>query len=92
MIGMRSEVVEASGVEHADGLLNLAVFVDLAYDFDRRSGADFAYGASERTSLLLMPRLDYEVTDNFQIQAGIGVDFTAADTVPLPSVRVICSQ
>jgi len=43
MIGMRSEVVEAAGVEHTDGLLNLAVFVDLAYDLTAGSEADFAY-------------------------------------------------
>jgi len=92
MIGMRSEIAESEGVEHNDGLFNLAIFADLTYHVTAGLEADLTYGESERTSLLLMPQLNCEITDHFEVQAGVGVDFTDADTVPLAATRIIYSR
>jgi hypothetical protein len=44
-----------------------------------------------KTNFLLMPQLQWEVTDHFMLQGGIGARITDENTLAEASVRVIRS-
>lgn len=92
MIGARPEVDEGRGLEHTDGIFNFTVFADVDPYTTLALESNFTFGESERTSLLLMPQVDHEITDNIELQAGIGVGFSDEGTEPLAAARLIYSR
>ena len=42
--------------------------------------------------MLLVPQLDFEITDNIEFQIGAGAGFSDEGTEPLIGVRAIYSQ
>lgn len=92
MIGARPEIEEGIGVQHTDGLFNLTVFADIDDFTTVALESNLTFGESERTSLLLIPQVNREITDNIEIQAGVGVGFSDEGTEPLAAVRLIYSR
>ena len=92
MLGLRNNVAEGEGIVHTDGLLNLSIFADVTTHMTVGVESNFTFAERERTSLLLMPQVDYELTDNFQVQCGAGAGFSKEGTEPLAAIRIIYSR
>jgi hypothetical protein len=92
MIGARPQIEESAGVTHTDGILNVSVFADVAEDLTLGLETNLTFGERERTTFLLLPQLDYELTDELQLQAGLGVGFSVNGTQALLGVRAIYSR
>ncbi len=92
MIGARPSIDEGNGVDHTDGLLNLTLFADLNLHTTVGLETNLTFGDSERTSLLLMPQVDHEITDHIEIQFGVGVGFSDEGTEPIAAARAIYSR
>lgn len=92
MVGVRPEFNSRPGGEHVDGIFNLTVFADLTDRLTSGLETNFTFGESERTSLLLMPQLDLEITDQIQVQMGIGPGFSDSGTKALAGIRAIYSR
>ena len=91
MLGARPEIVQ-DGADHTDGILNWTVFRDVDESTTLGLETNFTFGDRERTSFLLMPQFDREITDQMEVQAGVGVGFSEEDTQPLAAVRLIYSR
>ena len=92
MIGVRPEIEQGEGFEHLDGILNATVFRDLDFRTTVGLETNLTFGESDRTSFLLIPQIDREMTDNLELQIGAGVRFFNASTEPLAALRVIYSR
>lgn len=92
MIGARPEIEEGIGLQHTDGIFNLTVFADVDHSTTVALESNLTFGESERTSLLLIPQIDREITDNIEIQIGAGVGFSEEGTEPLAAARLIYSR
>ncbi len=91
MAGVRPEIVKGQA-NHTDGLMNVTVFRDLDNLTTLGLETDFTFGEADRTSLLLMPQVDRELTDHFELQFGAGVGFIEDQQVPLSALRLIYSH
>jgi len=80
------------GVKLIDDVLNFTLFANLNDDSMAGLETDQSVGNGERTSLLLMPQIDIEITDNVELQVGVGSGFSAEGTEPLAGVRAIYSR
>ena len=92
MIGVRPQIEDGRGTEHVDGIFNLTVFANLSEHATVGLESNFTFGESDRTSLLLMPQLDLEITDHVQIQSGFGPGFSESGTETFAVVRAIYSR
>ncbi|MFO1092291.1 MAG: hypothetical protein U0992_03125 [Planctomycetaceae bacterium] len=92
MIGVRPQIQEGRGLEHMDGIVNLTVFADVDEHTTFGIETNLTIGGSQRTALLVLPQVDYELTDCTQIQAGVGAGFTADGVTPYLGVRAIYSR
>jgi len=92
MIGVRPQIEEGRGVELVDGIFNFTLFANLNDYTTIGLESDLTVGNGERTSLLLMPQIDIEITDNVELQVGVGSGFSAEGTEPLAGVRAIYSR
>lgn len=92
MIGVRPQFDSSPGGEHVDGILNLTLFADLTHRLTCGLETNFTFGESDRTTFLLFPQLDYEITDQIELQLGAGPGFSAAGTEGLAGIRAIYSR
>ncbi len=92
MIGARPGIEEGAGLDHTDGIFNLTLFADVDPCTTLAVESNLTFGESERTSLLLIPQVNREITDHFEIQAGVGVGFSDEGTEPIAAARVIWSR
>ncbi len=92
MIGVRPQISNHSGGDPVDGILNLTIFADVTHRMTCGLESNFVFGESDRTSLLLMPQVDVEITDHLELQCGIGPGFSAFDTEVLAGLRLIYSR
>ncbi len=92
MIGVRPQISNHGGGDPVDGILNLTIFADVTHRMTCGLESNFVFGESDRTSLLLMPQVDVEITDHLELQCGIGPGFSASDTEVLAGLRLIYSR
>ena len=91
MIGARPEIRKGER-DHVDGILNFTVFRDLDLQTTLGLETNFTFGERERTSFLIIPQLDREITDNVEFQFGGGVGFSIDNTEPILATRLIYSR
>lgn len=92
MVGFRPEIEEGRGVENTDGLLNLTVFRDLTNATTVGIETNFTFGDADRTTFLIIPQVDVELTDNMELQFGGGAGIYNGGTKPLVALRAIYSR
>lgn len=92
MIGVRPQVQDGRGLEHLDGIVNLTLFADVDERTTFGVETNLTIGESQRSALLVLPQVDYELTDCTQIQAGVGAGVSADGVAPYLGVRAIYSR
>ena len=91
MIGARPEIV-SGGSNRTDGIANLTVFYDVDYSTTVGLESNFTFGDKDRTSLLLIPQIDFEITDHVEFQFGGGAGFSTEAVEPIIGTRLIYSR
>ena len=91
MAGHRSHSGDDS-FEDDELLLNFSVFRDLGHELTIGVENDYATDMGSDWSLLVMPQVHYELSANFELQAGVGVEFTSGDDYLTAGLRLIYSQ
>lgn len=92
MLGVRPEIEDGEGITETDGILNMTFFRDLDLCTTVGFESNFTFGDRDRTTLLLVPQVDRELTDNLELQTGVGVGFSVEATEPLIAMRLIYSK
>ncbi len=90
MLGGRSEL--GGQTSETEGIFNMTLFCDTDSQTTLGIESNLFFGGSDAASLLLIPQVDREITDHFQIQFGTGVGLSSGSAEPLAAVRVIYSQ
>ena len=86
------EITQGEGSTHTDGILNVTIFRDLDPHMTCGLETNFTFGERDRTKFLLIPQLDFEITDHVQVQFGAGPGFSVDETEWLVALRVIYSR
>jgi len=91
MFGLRGITNSRHPGDALEGIVNFSVFADVAPNITLGLETNLAESAEGKTNFLLMPQLQWEVTDHFMLQGGIGARITDKNTLAEASVRVIRS-
>ena len=70
-------------------MLNLTLFHDFGPDLTFGVESDIATELSGDSRVLLMPQLQYDVGDHFEIQGGLGVEFLPDESDLIAAFRFI---
>ena len=92
MIGFRTEVGDEDRDDRTEKLFNFTLFAHVAEDMTLGIESNLATTLGGESSLLLVPQLNYEVSDHCEIQSGFGVGFLETETLPVFALRVIYSR
>jgi hypothetical protein len=91
MFGFRGVTNPTHPGDEWEGIVNLSIFADIAPHITLGVETNLAESVGGKTNFLLMPQLQWEVTDHFMLQGGIGARITDENPLAEPSVRVIRS-
>lgn len=91
MFGFRGVTNPEHPGDELEGIMNISVFADVAPHITLGVETNLAESVGGKTNFLLMPQLQWEVTDHFMLQGGIGARMTDENTLAEASVRVIRS-
>jgi hypothetical protein len=89
MIGFSNEIKAEDPAERVLTLVNFTLFADLTDYVTIGLETNYAANMSGAASLFVIPQVHYEVTNNFMVQAGVGVRFSEVYTLPEAAFRVI---
>ena len=92
MIGVRPEIAQGRGFTNTDGIANLTIFRDFGPHSNFGLESNVTFGSSDRTSLLLIPQIDLDLTEHWQLQVGGGAGFSAEGTEPMVALRWIFNR
>jgi len=90
MTGLRGNT-SRSAKDSAEGIFNLSLFADMAPDVTLGLESNLAFAGSGRLSLLLMPQMQWEVTDHVMLQAGLGARIENGLSTAEAAMRLIRS-
>lgn len=91
MFGFRGLTQASTPGDQLEGIVNLSVFVDVARHTTLGVETNFAESLAGSWELLVMPQLQWEITDYVMLQAGIGVRLTNETTLAEAGLRLIRS-
>lgn len=86
------EIERGEGVAHVDGIFNATLFYNVNDRTTVEFETNFVFGERERSGVLLIPQIDFELTDHCELQFGGGVAIEADSTRPLLASRLIYSR
>ena len=72
MIGGRMDLEGPARSETFEELINVSVFAELSEAMRVGLETNFASQADNTEDLILVPQFQYQVTNNFEIQSGLG--------------------
>ncbi len=89
MFGPRAEIGNAVGGANVELLSNLTLFAGPSHHLVAGIETNFGQVIGGHASLLVMPQLHYEVSDDLLVQAGVGARLTHEFTLPTIGFRLI---
>lgn len=90
MVGFRSEIESRRDVaERTEKLLNWSLFADVTDYMSLGLETNVATAMNGDSTLFVIPQIHWEATNDFMIQAGVGVRFATDFTLPEAGFRVI---
>ncbi len=92
MMGARTEIESGRGFEQVDGIVNYTLFRRISHRALFGVESNFTFGKKDRTTLLLIPQVDYNITDAWEVQFGGGVGFSRGESQPVLGMRLIYSR
>jgi hypothetical protein len=92
MIGGRVDLEGPNSGESFENLLNLAIFKDISHSMSIGLESNYSSHTSCSKEIVLVPQVQYEVTDHFQMQAGLGFGFAEQASEQAFILRVIWSN